>query len=83
MYRLVVFLLGLTLVVSAVYADKTEPLSVNDIKKMIENEVEHELIIQAVCAGDSRKADKQMRNHLQNLKKELVKIMKLANYPSN
>lgn len=45
--------------------------------------VEHERIIQAVCAGDSRNAGKQMRNHLQNLKKELVKIMKLADYPSN
>ncbi|MCP4256616.1 MAG: GntR family transcriptional regulator [Planctomycetes bacterium] len=45
--------------------------------------VEHERIVQAVCAGDPLKARKQMRNHLQKLKKELVKIMKIANYPSN
>ncbi|MHC4727627.1 MAG: GntR family transcriptional regulator [Planctomycetota bacterium] len=43
--------------------------------------LEHERIVQAVCAGDSRKARKQMRNHLQKLKKELVKIMKIAHYP--
>jgi DNA-binding GntR family transcriptional regulator len=45
--------------------------------------VEHERIVQAVCAGDSRNAGKQMRKHLRNLKKELVKIMKIAHYPSN
>lgn len=45
--------------------------------------VEHERIVQAVCAGDASNAGKQMRNHLQKLKKELVKIMKIANYPSN
>jgi DNA-binding GntR family transcriptional regulator len=45
--------------------------------------VEHERIIRAVCAGDSNGARKQMRNHLQKLKKELVKIMKIAHYPSN
>lgn len=45
--------------------------------------VEHEQIVQAVCAGDSHNARKQMQSHLQKLKKELVKIMKIANYPSN
>ena len=45
--------------------------------------VEHERIIRAVCACDSNGARKQMRNHLQKLKKELVKIMKIAHYPSN
>ncbi len=45
--------------------------------------VEHERIVEAVCTGDSRNARKQMHNHLQNLKRELVKIMKIANYPGN
>jgi len=45
--------------------------------------VEHERIVQAVCASQPAKAQQQMRNHLQNLRKELVKIMKLANYPGN
>jgi DNA-binding GntR family transcriptional regulator len=45
--------------------------------------VEHERIVGAVCAGDSSNARKQMRSHLQKLKKELVKIMKIARYPSN
>jgi DNA-binding GntR family transcriptional regulator len=45
--------------------------------------VEHERIVKAVCLRDSRNAGKQMRNHLQNLKRELVKIMKIAHYPSN
>ena len=45
--------------------------------------VEHERIVRAVCAQRPVQAEKQMRTHLQNLKKELVKIMKLAHYPSN
>ncbi len=45
--------------------------------------VEHERIVQAVCSNQPAKAQQQMRSHLQNLRKELVKIMKLANYPSN
>jgi DNA-binding FadR family transcriptional regulator len=45
--------------------------------------VEHERIAQAVCAGDSRNAAKQMCSHLQNLKRELVKITKIAHYPCN
>jgi len=52
MYRLAVLSLGLVLVVSAAYAEKAEPLSVKDITKMIENEVEHELIIaQTLSSG--------------------------------
>jgi hypothetical protein len=52
MYKLAVLLLGLALVVSAAYADKTEPLSVKDINKMIENEVEHDLIVaQTLSSG--------------------------------
>lgn len=43
--------------------------------------VEHERIVREVCAQRSVQAQKQMRNHLQNLKRELVKIMKLAHYP--
>lgn len=45
--------------------------------------VEHERIVREVCAGRPAQAQKQMRKHLQNLRRELVKIMKLANYPSN
>ena len=44
---------------------------------------EHERIVQAVCANQPAKAQQQMQSHLQNLRKELVKIMKLANYPSS
>lgn len=44
---------------------------------------EHERIIEAVCARRSTEARKHMRKHLQNLKRELVRIMKLANYPSD
>jgi hypothetical protein len=52
MYRLMVLLIGLALVVSAVYAEKAKPLSVKDIKKMIENEIEHELIVaQTLSSG--------------------------------
>lgn len=52
MYRLAVLLLGLALVVSAAYADKADPLSVKDIKKMIKNEVENELIVaQTLSSG--------------------------------
>jgi len=45
--------------------------------------IEHERIVQAVRARQPAKAQQQMRSHLQNLRKELVKIMKLANYPGN
>ena len=45
--------------------------------------VEHERIVQEVCARRPAKAQRQMRTHLQNLRRELVKIMKLADYPSN
>jgi len=45
--------------------------------------VEHERIVQAVCARQPAKAQQQMRNHPQNLGKELVRIMKLADYPNN
>lgn len=45
--------------------------------------VEHERIVQEVCAQRPAKAQKQMRTCLQNLRRELVKIMKLANYPGN
>jgi DNA-binding GntR family transcriptional regulator len=45
--------------------------------------IEHERIIRAVCARQPGRAQQQMRSHLQNLKKELVKIMKLASYPGN
>ena len=45
--------------------------------------VEHEQIVQAICDRQPAKAQQQMRSHLQNLRKELVKIMKLADYPGN
>jgi len=45
--------------------------------------IEHESIVEAVCARQLARAHRQMRKHLQNLKKELVKIMKLSNYPGN
>jgi len=45
--------------------------------------IEHESIVEAVCARQPARAHRQMRRHLQNLKKELVKIMKLSNYPGN
>lgn len=45
--------------------------------------VEHERIVRAICAGQPAKAHKQMRSHLENLRKELVKIMKLTDYPGN
>lgn len=45
--------------------------------------VEHERIVREICAGRPARAQKQMRIHLQNLRRELVKIMKLAHYPGN
>ena len=42
---------------------------------------EHERIVREVCGQHPAQAQKQMRIHLQNLKRELVKIMKLAHYP--
>jgi DNA-binding FadR family transcriptional regulator len=45
--------------------------------------VEHERIVREVCAQRPAQAQKLMRTHLQNLKRELVKIMRLAHYPSN
>jgi len=45
--------------------------------------VEHERIVREVCAQRPAQAGKQMRTHLQNLRKELVKIMQLAHYPRN
>jgi DNA-binding GntR family transcriptional regulator len=45
--------------------------------------VEHERIVGEVCAQRPAQAQKQMRIHLQNLKRELVKIMRLAHYPGN
>lgn len=45
--------------------------------------VEHERIVREVCAQRPTQAQKQMRIHLQNLRRELVKIMKLAHYPND
>ncbi len=45
--------------------------------------IEHEGIVREVCAQRPAQAQKQMRIHLQNLKRELVKIMKLSHYPNN
>ena len=45
--------------------------------------VEHERIVREVCAQRPALAQKQMRTHLQNLKRELVKIMRLSYYPNN
>ena len=45
--------------------------------------VEHERIIREGCAQRPAQAQKQMWTHLQNLKRELVKIMRLAHYPGN
>jgi DNA-binding GntR family transcriptional regulator len=45
--------------------------------------VEHERIVREVCARRPTQAQKQMRIHLENLRRELVKIMKLAHYPIN
>jgi len=45
--------------------------------------IEHERIVREICAARPAKAQKQMRIHLQNLRRELVKIMKLAHYPGN
>jgi len=45
--------------------------------------LEHERIVREVCAQRPAQAQKQMRIHLQNLRRELVKIMKLAHYPGN
>jgi DNA-binding GntR family transcriptional regulator len=44
---------------------------------------EHERIVREVCAQRPAQAQKQMRTHLQNLRRELVKIMKLSHYPNN
>jgi len=43
--------------------------------------VEHERIVRAVCTQRPAQAEKQMRIHLKNLRRELVKIMRLAHYP--
>jgi len=45
--------------------------------------IEHERIVREVCAQRPAQAQKQMRIHLLNLKRELVKIMKLSHYPNN
>jgi hypothetical protein len=52
MYKLAILFLGLALVVPVAYAEKVEPLSVKDVIKMIENQVEEELIIaQTLSSG--------------------------------
>ena len=43
---------------------------------------EHQRIVEAVCTGKPVVARKHMQTHLQNLKRELVKIMKFAHYPN-
>lgn len=45
--------------------------------------VEHERIVAAVCAQKAAEARKRMQTHLQNVKRELIKIMKFAHYPSH
>ena len=45
--------------------------------------IEHERIVREVCDQRPAQAQKQMRIHLQNLRRELVKIMRLAHYPGN
>jgi len=42
--------------------------------------IEHERIVEAVCTRNAGRARRQMRSHLEKLKRELVKIMKLARY---
>lgn len=47
-----------------------------------ESALEHESFILAVCDQKSTMAAKRMRAHLNNLKKELMKLMRLFYFPS-
>jgi GntR family transcriptional regulator, rspAB operon transcriptional repressor len=42
---------------------------------------EHERFIQAIVRGEATAAESNMRVHLENLKKELVKILKMFHFP--
>jgi len=42
---------------------------------------EHEKFVGAIVSGNGDEAEMQMRTHLDNLKRELVKILKLFHYP--
>ena len=42
---------------------------------------EHQLFVEAVIDGNPDAAEEYMKSHLENLKKELIKILKLFNYP--
>jgi DNA-binding GntR family transcriptional regulator len=43
---------------------------------------EHEAVASAILAGRPAEARKAMETHLQNLKRELVKVMRLLHYPT-
>ena len=43
---------------------------------------EHEAVAGAIRAGRPADARKAMETHLQNLKRELVKVMRLPRYPT-
>jgi DNA-binding GntR family transcriptional regulator len=43
---------------------------------------EHEAVGRAILSGRGAAAQKAMESHLRNLRKELVKIMRLFHYPS-
>lgn len=44
--------------------------------------VEHERFVQAVLNRDPRGAEEAMKEHLENLRRELIKLLKLFHYPS-
>jgi DNA-binding GntR family transcriptional regulator len=44
--------------------------------------VEHETVAQAVLSGKPADAQRAMETHLRNLKRELVKVMRLLHYPT-
>jgi len=43
---------------------------------------EHEAVAQAILSGKPAVAQKAMETHLQNLRRELVKVMRLLHYPA-
>jgi GntR family transcriptional regulator, rspAB operon transcriptional repressor len=44
--------------------------------------LEHEKFVQAILNRDASAAEKAMKEHLENLRKELVKLLKIFHYPT-
>ncbi len=43
---------------------------------------EHEAFVQAILEKNPEKAEQAMQEHMKNVKRELIKLMKVFHYPS-